>query len=209
MGVDRATVGLRDGIRLHIGFEGRPLDDGNRRARKLLHAAFPEGVTAVIHRPFAEQVVIVDKMIAKIKAGHSDTIELLGLGRLLDTLVEENQAYRAAQHAERDREVEYAKVLESRARTQEMLLEVIVMIMGRYPLTTDAHVAAREALLGPVIEQNEAIGMSLRSRRGTPDDVDPDTGETIVEPPPAAPPAPATDAASAPTPTPAETPAAE
>lgn len=47
---------------------------------------------------------------------------------------------------------------------------------GKHHARTPEGTAARLALLGPILRQNEAIGVSLRARR-TPTDVNPETGE--------------------------------
>jgi hypothetical protein len=50
------------------------------------------------------------------------------------------------------------------------------MILGLYPRSTKEHLAARAALLAPILQQNEAIRQYLRSRRAV-EDVNPETGE--------------------------------
>ena len=56
------------------------------------------------------------------------------------------------------------------------MLEAVAMIVGKYPRSTPEHVANRTALLGPILQQNEAIRAYLRSRRPV-QDVNPETGE--------------------------------
>jgi hypothetical protein len=72
--------------------------------------------------------------------------------------------------------VDFGQVRAARAQGQAHLLEAVAMIIGKYPKSSAEDVAARVALLGPILQQNEAIRAYLKSRRSV-QDVDPETGE--------------------------------
>jgi len=63
----------------------------------------------------------------------------------------------------------------ARAEGQDFLLQSVVMILARHRTRSPQDIAARTALLGPVLEQNEAIRLYLKARR-TVQDVNPETG---------------------------------
>jgi hypothetical protein len=175
--VDRALVALRDAAQAHVTAAD---DDAEvaARASKLLLAIFPRGVQAVTQATFVEELSLVDGILAEIKANHADTVKHLGLSLFVTRLAKLNDEYRVAQQAPAAAGTDFSAVRASRQRGQELLLEVTAMVLGQYPLQSAAHVAARQALLGPILSQNEAIGVYLRGRR-TPDDVNPETGEPV------------------------------
>jgi hypothetical protein len=71
----------------------------------------------------------------------------------------------------------FGTVKAARAQGQDLLLQTVAMIVGAFPKSTPDHVAARTALLSPIMRQNEAIRQYMRGRRGgAVADVDPETG---------------------------------
>jgi hypothetical protein len=156
-------------------------------AGSLLTACFPRGVQAVTQTTFVEQLSLVDGILSELKANHADTVRKLGLNHFVKRIALLNDEYRSAQHTGAPPSVDFSQVRGARQRGQDFLLEVIAMIVGRFPLTTNEHVGARQKYLAPVLEQNEAIGSYLRSRRSV-EDVDPETGETDPNAPAVTPP---------------------
>lgn len=72
------------------------------------------------------------------------------------------------------------ELLAAQARGQEILAEVTAMIVARYARQPDRR-DEREALLEPILRQQEDIRLA-RQRRRRPRDLDPDTGVEIPEP---------------------------
>jgi hypothetical protein len=188
--VDRTVVAIRDGAQTEIDAGGD--DDFGKRARKLLVDCFPRGVQAVTQATFVDELSAVQGILAQLQGPHKETVKDLGLTRYATRLTKLAKDYEAALKATPEKGVDYSQVRAARQRAHEFLLEAVAMVVGRYPLTTDKHVAARQKLLGPILQQNAAISVYLRSRR-TVEDVDPTTGETQ----------PTTPIADAPTVTPA------
>ena len=60
---------------------------------------------------------------------------------------------------------------------QDLLLEAIAIVIGKHHSSSAEDVAARSDLLGPILEQNDAIGAALKGRRSVVD-VNPVTGAT-------------------------------
>lgn len=71
-------------------------------------------------------------------------------------------------------------LLAAQARGQEILAEVTAMIVARYARLPERR-AEREALLEPIMRQQEDIRLA-RQRRRRPRDIDPDTGVEIPAP---------------------------
>lgn len=192
--LDRALVALRDAAQAHVTSAD---DDAEvaARASKLLVAIFPRGVQAVTQATFVEELSLVDGILAEIKAHHAETVKTLGLSLFVTRIAKLNDEYRAAQQTPATAGTDFSAVRAARQRGQEFLLEITAMVIGRYPLQSAPHVAARQALLGPILTQHEAIGVYLRGRRA-PEDVNPETGEpvpAVVPAPVAEEPQPATD----------------
>lgn len=75
--------------------------------------------------------------------------------------------------------VDFSKVRAARATGQRNLLKVVAWVLGHYLEDEDpAHVAARARLLGPILRQNEEIGLE-HARGGVVTDIDPVTGKPI------------------------------
>lgn len=192
--LDRALVALRDAAQAHVTSADDDADVA-AKASKLLTAVFPRGVQAVTQATFVEELSLVDGILAEIKTHHAETVKSLGLSLFVSRIAKLNDEYRVAQQTPAAAGTDFSAVRASRQRGQEFLLEVIAMIAGRYPLQSAPHVAARQALMGPILLQHEAIGVYLRGRRA-PEDVNPDTGEpvpVVVTTPPVEEPQPSND----------------
>jgi hypothetical protein len=77
--------------------------------------------------------------------------------------------------------ISFGEVKDARTQGQQLLLQAVAMILGLFPSESAADQAGRAKLLGPILRQNEAIRVYLRSRRNV-EDVDPDTGLPVPVP---------------------------
>jgi hypothetical protein len=177
--LDRALVAFRNAARAYVDSAGGEDDASAKLATALLNACFPDGVQALITSRFIDQLAGVDAMLAVIDAEHAHAIEDLRLDVHLERIVRLNETYRRAQGAEVTL-IEYQEVREAREACYEMLLQVVVMILGRYPMNTHEHIEARTTVLASVLFHNEVIGELMRAQRGSAPDVDPETGETLT-----------------------------
>lgn len=157
----------------------------------LLSAIFPGGsVIEVTQSTYVEELEAVDGILTTLKSKElAPIVTELGLTRLVKRLTKLAVDYRAAQEAPTAETVGWDKVRAARAAGQEDLLQAVAMILGLYPKSTPEHLATRANLLAPILKQNEAIRLYLRSRR-TVQDVNPETGEVdpnapVGEPAPA------------------------
>jgi hypothetical protein len=178
--VDRALVSIRDTAQAQAdGAEDDDEDDDEiaKKVETLLTAIFPKGVQAVTQLTFVDELAAVDGILAALKGKKlAPIVADLGLTRQVKRLTKLNAKYRTAQETPAASATSFGDVRGARAQGQEHLLQAVAMILGKYPQSTPEHIAARTSLLGPILKQNDAIRLYLRSRRAV-QDVNPETGE--------------------------------
>jgi hypothetical protein len=130
---------------------------------------------------FVEKLLLVDETVKLLQGDLAPSVNELGLGKLSKRLADLAVQYRDALEAPPPSVVAWERVRAARTEGQELMLEVVAAIMGKFHARTPESNEARAALLGPILKQNDAIGAYLRSRRAV-DDVNPETG--TEEPPP-------------------------
>lgn len=132
-----------------------------------------------------EQLVLLEDMVRRLQGPLAPAAQALGLTRLAERLARLTREYRAAlESKDRASKLRFADVSAARAQGQAYLLEIMAVILGAFPGSDDpAHIEARGALLGPVLEQNEAMRTYQRARgsrrkaapaAGAPDGEEPD-----------------------------------
>jgi len=182
--VDRALTALRDAAQAQRdGADPAAEKDLVSSIDAMLTSLFPKGVGDVTSLSFVDELNAVDRIVAKLRGEHAALVADLGLGRLTERLAKLAVEYRAALEAPSAGGPRFDEVRAARAAGQERMLEAVAMILGAYPHGTKEDVAARRALLAPILEQNEAIRQYLRSRRAV-EDVNPDTGDLDPSAPP-------------------------
>jgi hypothetical protein len=149
------------------------------RVARFIEAILPAGVYAITSLPYAEQAAALEVMVRKLTGELAADVEDFGLTRLVERLVTVSLQYRKALHVERP--IRFADVQEARRRGMGNVLEIAAMVLGKFcRLDVPAHDEARRKLLGPMVEQHEAICAYRRGRRAL-QDIDPDTGEPDLE----------------------------
>lgn len=172
--VDRTLTGLRDGA-LAQASGASPDDEIVQRVERFLAAVFPSGLFAVTSLPFVEEAVAVEDIVRKLQNELAPMVAELGLTRQAARLAALSAPYREALAAP-GIPLRFNTVEEARAVAHAKLLQIVAVVLGRYNQDTPEHEAAREALLGPVMVQQEAVRAYVRLRRAV-RDVDPETGE--------------------------------
>jgi len=188
--VDRTLTAIRDGAAVQASGadEGDPII---AISETFLRAAFPKGVSDMTSLPFVEELNAVEGLLAAFSADLAPAVAELGLTRLVQRLAKLAVEYRAALESPEPAIVTFGELRAARATGQLHLLQATVQILGKHWSNSPADLAARAALMAPILKQNEAIRQALRAHR-TPEDVNPDTGEVdptapAVEPPAAEP----------------------
>lgn len=187
--VDRTLTAIRD--RAESETAGAPPDDPiHATVATFLRAVFPAGVQAVTALPYVEELSAVDQILQVLRSKtHAPTVKELGLERIVARLESLAAEYRAVLEKPSPATVGWGQVRAARAAGQERLLQAVALVVGRYHGSSEADVAARADLLGPIVAQQAALAASLRVRRPI-EDVDPETGAPAPNAPDAAPPAP-------------------
>jgi hypothetical protein len=116
----------------------------------------------------------VKAIVAKLQGELAPLVAKLGLKLNVDRLVKLAQQYDDALKAVDS--IDFGMVKAAREAGQNNLLRLVAKVLGTYDDPEGEHVIRRNALLAPVLKQNEAISQHIRARRSAPD-VDPKTGE--------------------------------
>ncbi|MBK8256757.1 MAG: hypothetical protein IPK82_29310 [Polyangiaceae bacterium] len=170
-------MAIRDSAQAHADGAEEEDQELPKKVAKLRTAIFPAGVQAVTKATFVEQLAAVEGILATLKnKEYAATIQDLGLGRLVKQLGKLSGQFREALEAPEPPRVSFGDVRAARAQGQENLLQAVAMILGKHPTPSSTDLTARGALLGPILKQNEAVRLYLRSRRAI-HDVNPETGE--------------------------------
>jgi hypothetical protein len=154
-------------------------------AARIQDALLPDGVGAVTQLAFTEQHEQVNVILAHAKSPDlADDVALLpDLTKHLACLDERNDKYGQILRKAKDGPTRQ-QIKEGRDAIQERIAEVGALILGQHAVRklSDSSMSTkdRDHLLQPILEQNEAIRQARRRNR-PPTDVDPETGEEIVD----------------------------
>ncbi|MBK9259926.1 MAG: hypothetical protein IPM54_08840 [Polyangiaceae bacterium] len=179
--LDPLVTSLRDTIDGQVR-GSKPGDALAELGAQLLIVLFPQGVSAVTHATYADEAAEVERIIVEIKKPEWGAVVVgFGLARIVERMQEVILKYRQLLEAPAPAGLKFSDVKAARAQGQSLLLQTLAMVLAKYPSDSEADKAGREALMGPILRQNEAIGQYLKSRRTVPD-VNPDTGEEAITP---------------------------
>jgi hypothetical protein len=183
--LDRRADGAVIGIETHLEAQERVYGESSPRgidAAFLRKKLFPQGAGAIARLPYVPEHERISAVIERAREPEIAAVveRIPELSDMLEELETVNREYGNALGAyDRDRPAS-EELLAAQARGQELLAEVAAMIVARYALLPDRR-AEREALLEPILRQNEEIRLA-RQRRRKPRDIDPDTGVELPEP---------------------------
>ncbi|MEM9493461.1 MAG: DUF6261 family protein, partial [Myxococcota bacterium] len=167
-GVDGRADQMLSGIRDIAVGQARGLPVHHPTAHtvaRFLSAVFPHGVAAITALTYADQVIAVEVILAKLTGELSEDVAALGLSAKVAQLTALNTEYRRLVNSGKDG-MAFRDVRAARERGQELLREVVALILGRYFDSTDrGHLAARERLLAPLDQELEIVRARARARR--------------------------------------------
>lgn len=133
---------------------------------------FPNGAAAITHLPWVEQVIEVKSVLQLLSDDHKKNAQLLGLGPWVQRLAALLAEFEAALDVAPEAHVSIEDLRARDAAGQDMLLETVALVLGRFPRATKADTRARAELLAPLYQQVEAIRARRKARRPT-TDIDP------------------------------------
>ncbi|MEP7120019.1 MAG: hypothetical protein ABJE95_03875 [Byssovorax sp.] len=175
--VDRTLTAIRDhAVSQTAG--AAPDDPIHVTVAAFLKAIYPAGVQEVTKLGFIEELAAVDHIVGLLHSKElAPVAKDLGLGRLVKRLGELAVVYRISLLAPAAEVLAFGDVRAARIKGQDLLLEAVAIVIGKHHGSSPEDVAARSDLLGPILDQNDAIGVALKGRRSVVD-VNPDTGAT-------------------------------
>lgn len=179
--VDRATAGIESYLEAQERVFGGASQRGSDAAF-LRRELFPRGAGAITRLPYVREHERINALLERSReASVAEAVARIPeLPAMLAELEGINVQYGTAL-GDYDRERPSPDELAAaQARGQELLAEVVAMILARYALQPDKR-DEREALLEPILRQQEAIRAARLGRR-KPRDIDPDTGEELPGP---------------------------
>lgn len=169
--IARLITGIRDAAYLYaLGAD----EAAEAEVERFVEEVFPAGVFAVTTMQSADKAAEVSRIVDLLQGPLAPQVAHFGLTYLVERLATTNDAYRDALYV--DEPVDFATVREAREQGQDMTRQIVAQVMGMYPLDTPEHLAARDRLLGSIMQQDAAVREYRRSRRSVPD-VDPDSGD--------------------------------
>ncbi|HWN71733.1 MAG TPA: hypothetical protein VNM90_29045, partial [Haliangium sp.] len=163
-GLDRRADSTTVGIEAHLEAQERVYGASSQRGRD---AAFvrrkllPQGAGAITRLPYVSQYERINALIQRARDPEiAPVIERIPeLSAMLAELATVNAEYGTAIGAyDRDRP-DSQELLAAQARGQELLCEVAALIVARYVLLPELR-AERDALLEPILRQNEEIRLA-------------------------------------------------
>ncbi len=153
-------------------------------AKTVLAQVFPEGLKAIVFLPFENQLSTSDMILARFKASPKgdlrDAAEISAITCFTDQLADLNETFRGELEKYPRKETGYDAVEAAEARGNRLLKRLVALIIGTYHQDTKEAEERRNTLLEPIHEQCERLRKSRKGRRPA-DDVDPNTGDEIVD----------------------------
>lgn len=187
--VDRALTGL-DG---YLDSQERIYGEGSQRgdaASAIRQALFPEGPGAITKLPYGEQHERAGVLLARVAdedlAAHVSALP--DLPSMLAELGALNQEYGSVLKDYAQDVPTRVELRQANERGQAYLAETMILALAHFVTAAPEDHEGLDFVLEPVLRQN-AMVRDARRRRRRPEDIDPDTGETLE--PPAAPAEPA------------------
>ena len=152
------------------------------QAAELVGELFPGGVQPFTQMTHVDQHAEMERLVEAFNGRFKEQVGALGLRPKVDELAQLTQEYGERLRARGvTKSVTYDDLRAADAEGQDNLLRIIARIIGQFSGKGDEDAAARTALIGPILQQQEEIRTYYRSRRSV-RDVDPETGEEEAPP---------------------------
>jgi hypothetical protein len=183
--LDRRVDSTTMGIEAHLQAQERVYGASSARGADAIFLGrelFPQGANAITQLPYVSQHGRIEALLARTRepALAEVVARVPELQNMLNELETANVLYGTELGAYDRARPAPEELLAGQVRGQELMAEVVALIVGRYALLPDQR-AEREALLEPILRQNEELRLA-RQRRRRPRDVDPDTGIELPGP---------------------------
>ncbi|TXD41280.1 hypothetical protein FRC96_04660 [Lujinxingia vulgaris] len=176
--IDEQLSALESGIKSQmVGDDDEPEVE---MARELHRTFFAEGVGAITQKAYEVQEGLIDAMLASLDARFNNHVEALGLRRGVERLRRLTGEFKAELDRDRKPGVTYDQVQAARHQLHEATCRVLIGVLYHLEAGEASTLARRANILEPLLDQQERVAQAY-SRHRAPTDVNPDTGEEIVE----------------------------
>lgn len=178
--IDRTLTVLSQAIsgRLALAADAPESDPVRSAAARLDRELLPRGVSHVTSLSFVEEYESVAGLLARLGDGGdlAEAAATLGLAPYVAKLRQLHAAFGPElERPERPAAPSWDQVRAARAGHQHAVLVYVAAVLGAHLGDDASDVSARDALLGPVMAQQQALAALYRNRRGG-RDIDPLTG---------------------------------
>lgn len=176
--IDVQLSALESGIKSQmVGDDGEPEVE---MARELHRTFFGEGVAAITQQAFEVQEGLIDAMLASLDQRFAKHVEALGLGRGVERLRRLTGEFKAELDRDRKPGVTYDQVQAARHQLHDATCRVLIGVLYHLEAGEASALAQRAHILEPLLDQQERVAQAY-SRHRSPTDVNPETGEELVE----------------------------
>lgn len=176
--IDEQIVAIHKTVDAHrIGDDDDPVVQA---AREMMTEFFPDGVRAITHRSFEEQLSIMDTMMEAFESDFATHVDTLHLGRQITRLGRLIEEFRVELKLDKAEAVSFDQVRASRDDLHDQVCRAVVSVL--FALDDDGDPNAdrkQQQILAPLYFQQERVAEARRRNR-VPTDVDPDTGEEVL-----------------------------
>ncbi|MFU8805100.1 MAG: hypothetical protein ACNA8W_14900 [Bradymonadaceae bacterium] len=149
-----------------------------KMAHMLLKAFYANGLKAVVHQPFEDQFVSMERIVRLGQTEYAAEIAELGLNHWFERIVALTEQYGMELAATRDKTVTWAEVQDARRRCRHHGHRVITAVLFSFGEDTEQDRTRRNELLEPLTLQQRAVYEMQRTRRRV-TDIDPTTGVEV------------------------------
>jgi hypothetical protein len=151
-----------------------------KAATRVLQVVFPRGVAPIIHQSFEVQLGIMKVMLETFDGDLFNEVQLLGLEREVERMRRLVDAFEDELSSAKADITTFDKVREARELLHEYGALVIAQAIVAYPGLDEQATHDRESLLAAFNDQQARVAEDYRRRRRV-TDVDPETGEELLE----------------------------
>jgi hypothetical protein len=179
--LDRALSAMDTAISARLAIATGPddADPAAVAAARLQRELLPRGVSHVTSLSYVEEHESVTLLVKRLTSGGDASADAATLG--LEPFIQRIQAVNAELGAELSKAAPpstptWDTIRAERAKLQAGLLSLVATVLGRYAGDDAQSSTARDAILGPIWAQQQALAALFRSKRGV-RDIDPTTGD--------------------------------
>ena len=149
-------------------------------AQEILRTIFKDGVAGITNNGYVEKSKEIGSIINLLETDFAEHVKVLLIAHLVVELKELQADFSAGLAKSRKNKITGDDLRTAKVNAQNNFYSALAQILGLFHLETEEHIKARKVLLEPIYEQIQAV-KAFRKQRRKVRDIDPETGELIVE----------------------------